>query len=242
MPKYYKKIVDRSQLNTRAGTEVVVPAKFGELSSLIICRCSFLQSLIQSVIYATHGPELLGAKTALKDIPSPKARMEFLSTFPYSKADPVVSSVFDFARDLFKDIYELRNVLAHEDWRTSDDFKDVVLFSSLGEEAKLSLASGRLLHEQATTPQQVYEATIRYIESVKIVSVGDLEEALRDANLCSWILMQVRHVLDGSEPEKKDKMREAFLIFSGTSHLFEPATSLSEKVEVRTIKKKTIGG
>jgi hypothetical protein len=215
---------------------------FGDLSSLIICRCSFLQGLIQSVIYATHGLELLAAKHALKDFPSPKARMEFLSDFPYSDADSVISSVFDFARTLFLEIYELRNVLAHEDWRSSDAFNDVILFSSLDEEARLMLASGRLLHDDDTTPQQIYDATVRYIESVKIVSVADLKTALEDANLCSWILMQVSHVLNESDPAKKDKLREAFFVFRGTSHLFDVVTPSSGKVDVQSSRKKTIRG
>lgn len=242
MSKYYKTIVNHSKLKISTGTKVIPPPKFAELSSLIISRCSFLQSLIQRVIYATHGSELLAAKRALTDSPSPEARMELLSTLPYTEEDPVISSVFKFARGIFRDIYKLRNVLAHENWGTSEEFKNVVLFSSLDKEAKLSFASGHLLHNHSITPEELYKATVRYIESVKLVSVDDLENARGDAELCSWILMLIDQMLNEPEPQKKDAIREAFLIFPKTSHLFEGVALPSKSVHIQTTRTQSIRG
>lgn len=241
MPKYYANINNRTKLNARSGTEVVLPLRFAEFSSLIISRCSFLQGLVQNVIYATHGQEIFDAKRKLKEFPSPRARIEFLSTFQYSESDPVVSSVFEFARSLFLELYELRNVLAHEDWRSSDDFGNMVLFASLDEEARLLLASGRLLNDPDTTPKEIYEATVRFIESVKVVSITNLKLAIADANLCSWILMQISQILNEPNLKKKEEIRKAFLLFRGTSHLFENVSSLPETVEVNSSRSKTVG-
>jgi len=116
MSKYHSKRTNRSELKSRSGSAIHFPVGFCDLSAKIISRCSFLQNQIQRVIYITHGPEILSAKKTLTDFPNPKSRMDFLTTFPYSDADPVVSAVFDYTKSIFLDIYELRNILAHEDW------------------------------------------------------------------------------------------------------------------------------
>lgn len=240
MSKYYKKIDDTSKIITRSGTEIILPEGFSDLSMSIIRLCSFSQGEIQNIIYITHGSELREAKQTLINFPSPKARMEFLSTFEYSEADPIISAVFNFARELFIEIYELRNVLAHENWMSSEDFRDAVLFSKLNEQAKLSMSSGKLLHQDQTKPEDVYNAIIRYIRNVKIVSVADLRNAFKDANLCAWILMQIGFVLGQADPVKKAEMRRAFLVFRGTSHLFDADIVSSGKVDVESSRGKTI--
>lgn len=168
--------------------------------------------------------------------------MDFLTSFEYSEADPVISAVFNYARELFVEIYKLRNVLAHENWMSSEDFNDAVLFSKLDEQAKLSMASGKFWHQDQTTPEDVYNATIRYIRNVKIVSIADLRNALKDVNLCSWILMQISFVLGQADPAKKEEMRRAFLVSKGTSHLFDADIISSGKVDVKSSRGKTIRG
>jgi len=242
MSKYYSKIDKENKISTRSGTEIILPTTFNDLSSSLIRLCSYLQSQIQKTIYITHGSELREAKKSLANFPNPKARIEFLCSFPYSEKDHVISTVFDYSRKLFLELYDLRNVLAHEDWMTSEDFQDVVLFSKLSEQAKLNMASGKLLHEEDTTPRDTYDAIVRYIQSIKIVSVVDLHNALKDAEICAWILMQIGFVLEQSDPVKKLEMRRSFLVFKGTSHLFDENMASSGKVNVTSLKSKTIRG
>lgn len=195
------------------------------------------------MIYISHGAQLLGAKQTLKDFPNPKARIDFLCSFPYSEEDPVVAKVFDYSRRLFVDLYELRNILEHELWSSSEDYVDSVLFSTLDEEARLLMASGRVWHKEDTTPQEVYNATIRFIKNVKIVSSDNLKMAVSDGNLCAWILMNTCNILnEQDDPGRKEGARQAFLVFQGTSHLFGRVASPSTTVEFRTSKNKTITG
>ena len=240
MAPYYQEIKNKSKLKIRSGTAAVVPPHFHTLSSMIISRCSFLQGEIQNIIYLTHGSELVAAKQTLDKFPSPIARVEFLTSFPYSQADPVVSSVFNHARIKFLQIYKLRNILAHENWMSSEEFKDVVLFSKLNESAKITMASRKLLHDEKTTPQVVFDATIRYISKVKIVSVNNLNQALKDADLCSWILMMISHVMGETDQTKKEELRKAFRVFNGTSHLFEASNKAPGEVRVNSARSKTI--
>jgi hypothetical protein len=221
---------------------VIIPAGFNELSSIIISRCSFLQILLQQVIYITHGSEIVLAKKALKDFPNPKARIDFLCEFPYSKDDEVVYTVFQYAKSLFTDLYELRNILTHEMWSSSDEFKGSVIFSTLDEEARLLMASGRVWHAEDATPAEAYSATIRFINNVKIISNSDLHAALMDSNLCAWILMHIGHILDEQDLERRNEARRAFLVFKGTSHLFGDATKTPETISLKKSKRKTIKG
>lgn len=242
MSKYYRYITERSELDRRVGVGVAVPAGFNELSSSVVSACSFLQSLIQQTIYVTHGAELLVAKKTLKDYPSPKARIQFLCSFPYSEDDPVVSTVFNYSRQLFQDLYDLRNTLAHEIWSSSPEYRGSLLFSSLDEEARLLMTSGRILHTEGATPLEVYNSTIRYIRSVKIVSCSDLHAALKDADLCAWILMHIGNVLDEQDPAQKEEARRAFFVFKGTSHLFDGVTPTLETVRFQSSRSKNIQG
>lgn len=242
MAKYYDNLEEQSSIHTNSGTEIEVPPGFHEMSSIIISRCSLLQSQIQQVIYATHGAEVFAAKKALADFPSPKSRIEFLLSFPYGEDDPVFSAVFDYARGLFEDIYNVRNVLAHENWKTSKEFSGVVIFSSINEEAKLMLASGKLAHGHETTPQKTYDATIRYISKIKLISCANLQAAIRDANLCSWILMNISNVLGEEDVDKKDELRSTFRLFKGTSHLFDEQDRISGTITVQSFKNKSIQG
>lgn len=242
MPKYHKLITESTNLSQRKGTGAVIPTGFKDLSASIVSSCTFLQSLIQQIIYITHGAELLAAKRTLKEFPNPKARIDFLCSFPYSESDPVVLSVFDYARLLFRDLYELRNILSHEVWASSDDYCDAVIFSSLDEEARLLMVSGRMWHMENTTSKEVFDATVRYIRSVKIVTSADLHAAMGDANLCSWILMHIGNVLNEHDAKKKIEARQIFLQYKGTSHLFAGTPPTTGSVEFNASRSKTIKG
>jgi len=125
-----------------------------------------------------------------------------------------------YARLLFRDLYELRNILSHEVWASSDVYDDAVIFSNLDEEARLLMVSGGIWHTENETPQEVFDATVRYIRSVKIVASADLHAAIGDANLCSWILMHIGNVLNEQDATRKGVARQLFLQYKGTSHLF----------------------
>ncbi len=242
MTKYYRKIERPSKLKLCSGTAAVVSAEFRDLSSLIISRCSFLQSQIQRVIFLTHGPEIFAAKKSLTESPNPKARIEFLTSFTYSDEDPVISLVFNYARRLFLDIYEIRNVLTHENWMSNEEYKDQVLFSRLDEEARLLFASGTILHKEDAASQDVYDAILRYIQSVKVVNCADLYAAVKDADLCAWILMHITNIIDEQDSNKKDEARKAFFVFKGTSHLFGEFEPTTETVTIQNSKSKMIRG
>lgn len=242
MPKYYKSITESTTISRRTGTGAVIPTGFRDLSASIVSSCTFLQSLLQQIIYVTHGAELIAAKRALKEFPNPKARIDFLCSFPYSEADPVVLSVFDYARLLFRDLYELRNILSHEVWGSSDDYVDAVIFSSLDEEARLLMVSGRIWHMENVTSQEVFDATVRYIRRVKIVASADLHAAMGDANWCSWILMHISNVLNEQDATKKAEARQIFLQSKGTSHLFAGTLPTTEPLNFNASRSKTIRG
>jgi hypothetical protein len=105
-------------------------------------------------------------------------------------------------------------------WASSDVYDDAVIFSNLDEEARLLMVSGGIWHTENETPQEVFDATVRYIRSVKIVASADLHAAIGDANLCSWILMHIGNVLNEQDATRKGVARQLFLQYKGTSHLF----------------------
>lgn len=242
MPKYYKLITESTTLARRSGASAVIPSGFKDLSASLVSTCTFLQSLLQQIIYITHGAELVAAKRTLKEFPNPKARIDFLCSFPYSEADPVVLSVFDYARLLFRDLYELRNILSHEVWASSDIYDDAVIFSTLEEEARLLMVSGRVWHAENATPQEVFDATVRYIRSVKIIASADLQAAMGDANLCSWILMHIGNVLNEQDATRKAEARQLFLQYKGTSHLFADASPTTGTLSFKALRSKSIQG
>lgn len=242
MTDYYTSITDDSTLSRRSGTGANVAPEFYVLSSLLISRCSFFQGLIQQIVYTSHGAELHAAKQALRDFPNPKARIDFLCAFPYAEEDSVTSKVFEYAKCLFQKLYELRNALAHEDWSSSDDYPGAVILSSLDEQARLLMTSGRVWHKEDATPQEVYDATIRFIRSVKVVTLDHLRTAVRDMDLCSWMLMQVSTVLSEEDPARKEQGRQAFFVYQGTAHLFDDAGPHPPTVELGTTRHKAIRG
>lgn len=242
MPKYYRSITESTTISRRTGAGAVIPAGFRDLSASIVSSCTFLQSLLQQIIYVTHGAELIAATRALKEFPNPKARIDFLCSFPYSEADPVVLSVFDYARLLFRDLYELRNILSHEVWASSDDYVDAVIFSSLDEEARLLMVSGRTWHMENVTSQEVFDATVRYIRRAKIVVSADLHAAMGDANWCSWMLMHISNVLNEQDATKKSEARQLFLQSKGTSHLFAGTPPTTEPLNFNASRSKIIKG
>lgn len=240
--KYCTPITESTVLDRRSGANAVTPPRFNELGTSFVSTCTYLQSLLQHVIYVTHGAELLEAKRTLKAFPNPKARIDFLCSYPYSEADPVVSSVFEYARILFRDLYEFRNVLCHELWSSSDAYPDAVIFSSLDEEARILMTSGRMWHTEDATPQEVLDATIRYIRSVNIVRIADLNAALCDANLCALILIHVGTVLNEKDPARREEARHHFRVFQGTSHLFGGQPPDAGTVTFRASRSREIKG
>lgn len=242
MAKYYSNITGSSILSLRTGSEVQAPPEFYIFSAKILAQCVFLQSQIQKIIYISHGEELMGAKKALKSFPNPKARVDFLCSFPYSDDDPIITKVFDFTRRLFSEIYDFRNVLAHEIWSSSDAFPEAVLFSSLDENSRLLMASGKLWHKEDATPEDTHASIIRFISSIKVVNLEHLQMAARDIDLCSWSLMNLVNILNEGDPDVKEKARKAFLVFRGTSHLFGDFPASPETVELSTSRSKEIAG
>lgn len=240
MAKYFDRITEGTNLNRNIGANAIVSTEFQFMSSIVLFKCNFTQSLIQQIIYTTHGDQIVDAKRALKDFPNPKARFDFLCDFPYTDTDPIIAKVFQFARTLFREIYELRNVLAHENWSSSEQFPDAVLFSSLDDEARLLLASGKLWYIEETTPQQIYDAAVRFIRNAKIVTIAHLEAAIRDAELCTWILMSINNVLNESDADRKEDARRVFRVYGGTSHLFDNPAREGETAEYTGSKSKKI--
>lgn len=242
MAKYFDGITQETELTRNKGGLLNVPDGFLASAAQLIAQCSSLQGEIQNIIYVSHGAELIDAGKALKDHPNPKARLDFLCKFPFHDADPALVRVFDFARSLFREIYELRNVLAHENWGSSDHYPGAVLFTSLDEESRLSMASGRLWHYADATPRETYEATVRFIRRVKNVRPDQLILALSEASTCSWVLMTLSQLLNTAEREKREQTRRALAVFGATAHLFDHDASLPAEVEVSNSKSKMVTG
>lgn len=242
MSKYYETLKSETSLSRKIGAGIIAPQRFHILSAIIISQCAVIQDLIQQIIYTSHGDELFSARKSLKKFPNPKARMDFLCEFPYKTPDHIVNSVFYYARHLFIDIYELRNILAHEIWSSSDHHPGRIIFSTLDENSHLLMAQGRLWHKEDTTPEETYNATIRYIRSCKSINISNLESAIKDAELCTWCLMNIRGILEEDDEIKKDEARQAFLVYRGTSHLFANTPTSSETVEFSSSRGKTRGG
>lgn len=240
VPKYYRTLDQETHLSHKTGNSLVVSPNFLILSSTILSRCIFMQNLIQQIIYISHGKELIGAKKTLKKFPNPKARVDFLCSFPYSDDDPVVFKVFNFARELFSEIYELRNILAHEVWSSSDNHPNLVLFSSLDENARIQMASSRLWHVEEMTSKETYESTIRFIRSVKIVSEENLLLAFANADLCNLCFINIINILSETDPLRKDEARKPLFVYNGTSHLFGKSHQPSGFVEFKASRGKTI--
>lgn len=240
MPKYYRTITQETHLSQKSGSALAVSQHFQILSSTILSKCSFIQNLIQQIIYISHGKELPSAKRTLKTFPNPKARVDFLCSFPYNDDDPVVVKVFNFARLLFAEIYELRNILAHEIWSSSESYPNLVLFSSLDENARLQMASGRLWHIEEATSQETLDATIRFIRSIKLLSIENLKSAVDDADLCGLCLLNIMNILSESDPIRKEDARKPFFVYKGTSHLFGEFPELSNSVEFSASRSKRI--
>lgn len=240
MPKYYRLLRECSTLRQCTGANITIPIGFTDLGLAIIQSCTLIQNLIQKIIYVTHGSEIMKARRTLKEFPNPKARIDFLYSYPYSEEDPVVLSSFNFARLLFLDIYELRNVLSHEVWASSNEHPETILFSSLDEQARLLTASGRIWHVEDATSQETLDAILRFIHSVKLVNIADLISAKGDADLCLWILMQIQSILDEEDPDRKEEARQLFLRYKGTAHRFKGTIASTGSLEFNAIKSKTI--
>ncbi|WP_133244895.1 hypothetical protein [Caulobacter radicis] len=240
MRKYFKNIENCSNLNYKSGSSIVVAHDFYVLSAIVVSKCSFIQDQIQQIIYRTHGRELLGAKRALKNFPNPKSRVDFLCSYPYSNNDNTIKIVFDYVRTIFSNLYELRNILSHEVWFSSDDFPSKVLFHTLDENSKLLMAQGKIWHDEDAGAQYTYDAIIKFIKSVKVIDKFDLEMSIKDIDVCSWSLMIISGILDCDDEERREAARQSFLVFRGTSHLFDEAPASPGGVEFSSSRNKTI--
>lgn len=240
MKKYYDHVVERTSISTKRGQRAVIPIAFRKNSAAIISRCSFLQGQILKTLYSTHGPDIFQASANAQENRSPNARMEFLCSTRYGTNDEILSKVFSYSQAIFREIYGLRNVLAHEIWMSCDDYMYKVLFSKIEEEERVLKISGRLRFDEKSTSREAFDAIVRYIGKIKIISCDHLECAIRDIDLCEWILMTINHILEESDPKKKNDLKMAFLTFNGTSHLFEKDRGDFTKIEVRTSKKTVI--
>lgn len=240
MSEYYSRITDKTSIRTRQGRAAIIPIGFRKSSALIISRSSFLQLLIQKILYTTHGPEIQEAITAANDNASPKKRMEYLCSIEYGVNDEVLSTVFSHAQKIFEKIYELRNVLAHEVWMSCDEYRFKVLFSSLKEEERLQKTISRLRYDERSTSREVSDAITRYIGKTKVIGCEDLERAIRDIKLCEWILMTINHIHEEEDSKKKSDLKMTFLTFRGTSHLFKEARRDFSKIHVHTSNKHRI--
>lgn len=240
MSIYFTRIEESTSISRKAGSNLDIPPTFHILTSNLISQCNFIQSMLQHVIFTTHGTEMIKANSILKGFPNPKSRIEFLCSFPYSEIDPIIFRVFEHAKLLFGHIYEIRNVLAHEIWSTSDEFPGSVVFSKLEEEARYLTPARLLLHEKETSSEELFNATIRLIRKLKVVSVDNLTNALNDSRLCSWMLTQILIVLEETDKSKRDELRRAFLIYKGTAHLFSERASSADPVQYSSSKSKTI--
>ncbi|KEP67849.1 hypothetical protein DL1_18535 [Thioclava dalianensis] len=151
-----------------------------------------------------------------------------------------MSEVFSYSQKIFRDIYGLRNILAHEIWMSCDDYAFKTLFSKIEEEERKLKIAGRIKFDRDSKSIDAYNAIVRYIGKIKVIGVDDLKRAIEDINLCEWMLMTVNQVLGEDDPQKRDDLRRSFLVFGGTSHLFSESQKGLTKVEVLTSKKSSI--
>ncbi|WP_133244717.1 hypothetical protein [Caulobacter radicis] len=240
MRKYFKNLETETVINRKIGHAIKIDAEFYFLSSNIISQCSFIQQIIQQIIYTSHGKEISAARKALSEIPNPKSRVDFICDFQYKTKDITIDRVFNYARDIFKDIYELRNILAHEIWSSSEDHVDAVLFSTLAAESAFLTSNAKLIHDEDARSKEIFDSIIRFIRSLKIITLNDMHEATKDMVLCIWALSNIRNILDVEKEEEKAAAREAFFVFSGTSHLFPDIKPRSNTAEFLAKKEKTI--
>lgn len=237
---YYKNLKSETSLNTKSGTAIVVSQEFYLLSALLVSRCSYIQSAIQNIIFKSHGLKIDEAKVALLDAPSPKARLQLLQSFTYENDDHIITKAFAYAQTQFTDIYNLRNILAHETWMTSEFHPNSVLFSKMAKQAQLQHSKEKFKKTDELNSKDIYNSILRYIRSVKVVSTEDLQQALADADRCAWIMMQIGFILEELDEVQKSEMKRAFLVFKGTNHLFDKKEISKNNVNVKRMNKKSI--
>ncbi|WP_156349019.1 MULTISPECIES: hypothetical protein [unclassified Sphingomonas] len=240
MAKYYSSIEIETNLSRKINDSAEIPEGFYNLSSVTIAKTSYLQSLLQEMIYVVHGSNLLGAKKALKDFPNPKDRFDFLVKFDFKSNDYVVDTVFNHVQKVFYDLYELRNTLSHEIWATSENYSGAVIFSKLDEESRLQMVRGKFLHVEGYTTLETFNATVRYIRKVKVIRKDHLHLAINDLNIAAWSMTNIRNILDSENSVTKDAARKAFLVFKGTSHLFDESERLMGTVNYSSEASKRI--
>lgn len=240
MPQYFSFITDRTKISTARGSSLVVEGNFLALSAQIISDCIFIQNQIQNVIFASHGQSVNEAKRILQEQQHPRNRMDFLLGFQFEKADHITEAVFKYARKLFGELYELRNVLAHEIWLSSSEFEGSVLFADLKEEARLNLARGRLIHSGDINSQGVHDAIVRYIQKLKVVRYDQLQLAKKHSELCSWMLLNIHNSLSADDNLQAEEIKRSFLVYGGTSHLFDESLNGAEPVDMVTKHQKSI--
>lgn len=240
MERYFETIDQSTEINIKSGNDIGNLVEFKILSSSVIAQSSFVQNLIQQLIFTTHGAGIVDAKKVLKNFPNPKSRFDFISNYKYESDDKVVEKVFNFAQSLFNEVYDLRNTLAHEVWSSSDAYPGEVLFSSLDENSRLLVARGKVKHLPEATAVETYNATIRFIRKIRRVSIVHLENALADLNLCAWVLMQIDNIREEKDNVKREELRRGFLIFRATSHIFPEVDRLDGVSKYTSSTSKTI--
>jgi hypothetical protein len=231
MSKYQKNLKGIFSLSRSSGVSVDVDENFLALSARVVSGCVFAQNQIQKIIYAAFAEEVHRAGHSLKNLSSPKARLEFLENYNSISANPDISLVYIFAKNLFADLYQLRNSLVHDVWQSSCEFPGDLLLSSLDEEARLLFSSEKLSHLEDANAAETFKAIIRFIESVKILSLNDLTRAVKDVNICNLLLMQIGFAMEQTEKAEIDKIVQMFLTFEGVSHIFPEERRLTGKSE-----------
>lgn len=220
MSRYYATLRGVSQISTRAGCLTNIDAAFYTYAGRIAAECNFAQSQLQQLIYISHAQDVFKAGDKVKSLATPKARLEFLSSFQSISDDEEVATVFKFARKIFFRVYYFRSILVHDTWRSSKDFANAILLTSLDEEGRLEFAKKKVQHVETMTSKQTYTAIMRYISSVKLVNLQNMEHAAKDIALCNWCFMQLGFVLNAEDYSSQYNFKKAFYTYSGVSHLF----------------------
>lgn len=240
MKEYFERIRGATTLSQKQGSNIELSTSLYILTGKIISDGLFCQKQIQKIIYSVYGSEVHRAGHSIKGLPSPKSRLEFLNSYNNIKGDKIISTIFKYAKELFLDVYALRNSLVHDCWSSSEAFKGSILLSSLDEEARLLFASGKVKHVVGMTTEDTYKAIIRYIENIKVVKLSHLLDAMKDLETCNWCLMQIDFCINENDETKLSEFKRGFLTFKGVSHLFPEEDRMTGRVVTTSNKKHSI--
>lgn len=220
MPKYYSHPQDTPHLNQQSSDSINIAEEFYILSSNIIRKCSFFQVILQDILYDVHQEDVYRSSQLIKDLSNPKSRLEFLNFHNRMIRDIHISRVFNFSKELYVELYDLRNCLAHEDWFSSEQFPNCLMLAQISEKSKVNFISRKIQHLDEASAKESYRYITKYIKSVKVLSLEKMRKAHSDISLCNWCLMQISFFLKEIDREKAEELKKAFFIYKGTSHLF----------------------